>query len=179
MKRTAVVLLFVLLAVGVALALLWQRPRRPRPEGFDAPWAQLPELLERDWSTDAPKRDAVQAIFIEASEQMLHCNQEHWRETHGQVVKLTLLMEQRADGMQLRFVKSPQRDDLPALLLPCFEQALEKTKPVPSPERPGARWKLLVHVLIHPAADLPPEPWWHRFVPRSWRSGGDSAIHIG
>ncbi|PZR14508.1 MAG: hypothetical protein DI536_10660 [Archangium gephyra] len=179
MKRVAVIVLFMLLALAVGLALLWQRPRRPRPEGFDAPWAALPELMERDWSTDASKRDAVQALFIEASEQLQHCNQEHWREEEGSVVKLSLLLERQPDGMQLMFVKSAPRAELPPLLLSCFEQALEKTRPVPSTEPVGARWRLLVHVLIHPASELPPEPWWHRFVPQSWRSGGDSAIHIG
>lgn len=179
MKRVAVVLIFVLLALGIALALVWQRPRRARPEGFDAPWAAMPELVERDWSTDAPKRDAVQAIFIEASEQLQHCNQEHWRSTDGDVVKLDLLLEQQPDGMQLRFVRSPQRPDFPPFLLTCFERALENTRPVPSPEPVGTHWKLSVHMLVHAVGELPPEPWWHRFVPQSWRSGGDSAIHIG
>ena len=180
MKRAVVVTLLLLVAVAIAAVLLMQRPRRPRPEGFDAPWSQLPESPEKDWATDVLRSSTVQAAFVQANEGLQHCNMEHYRLEAGDAVKLDLLFEQQPDGMQLMFVRLPTRSDLPALLLPCFEQALEATKPVPTRDVPvGTRWRLGVHLLIHPASELPPEPWWYRFVPQSWRSGGDSAIHIG
>lgn len=180
MKRAVVFLAVVVMFVGLALALVVQRPRRPRPDGFDAPWAGLPLLPERDWATDPPKRDVVQAVFLEANEQLTHCNQEHWREEAGSAAKLELLFAQEARGMQLLFVRAEPDPALPALLLPCFEQALEKASPVPTAGLAGGtRWRISVHLLIHPAGELPPESWWHRYVPQSWRSGGDSAIHIG
>lgn len=180
MKRRIVVISLVVLFVAIALALVVQRPRRPRPTGFDAPWASFPETIERDWSTDALKRGVIQEIFAAASEDLQHCNMEHYRLPEGDVVKVDLLFEQEADGMQLMFARMPDRPTLSPLLLPCFEQALERSKPVPNTGLAvGTRWRLGVHVLVHPVTELPPEPWWHRFVPQSWRSGGDSVIHVG
>ncbi len=179
-KRRIVVIALVVLFVAIVLALVIQRPRRPRPEGFDAPWASLPETIERDWSTDVLKRGVIQDVFSAVSEELQHCNMELYRLADGDVVKADLLFEQQAAGMQLMFVRMPERPTLPPLLLPCFEQALERSRPVPNTGLAvGTRWRLGVHMLIHPVADLPPEPWWHRFVPQSWRSGGDSVIHVG
>ncbi|GMU59580.1 MAG: hypothetical protein AMXMBFR34_13430 [Myxococcaceae bacterium] len=179
MKRVVLAALVVLL-LGVAGLLVFKRPPRARPPGYDAPWASLPESPEQEWGVDPVKRSVVQEVFTVANEDLEHCNIEHYGGAQDDLVVFDLLFEQQPGGMQLVFAREVPRNDLPALLLPCFAQALERTPPVKrSGLEPGARWRVTVHLTVHAAGDLPPPPWWHRFVPDSWKSGGGSAIHIG
>ena len=178
MKRRAAALVVLVIAAVVVLSVL-QRPRRARPDGYDAPWAALPVDDERAWAGDATRREVVTSLFVEAREAMQHCNEELYRAQESGAVTIELLLAQEASGMRLVFARAEVLPQFPKLGR-CLEQALEATDAAPNPGTPeGTRWRLSAKVLLHPESELPPIPWWHRFVPPSWRSGGDSAIHIG
>lgn len=178
MKRRAAALVVLVIAAVVVLSVL-QRPRRARPDGYDAPWAALPVDDERAWAGDATRREVVTSLFVEAREAMQHCNEELYRAQESGAVTIELLLVQERDGMRLQFARAEALPQYPQLG-PCLERALEATGPAPNPGvAVGTVWRLSAKVLLHPEHELPPIPWWHRFVPPSWRSGGDSAIHIG
>ncbi len=179
MKKRLSIAVAVVLAVTVLGFSVMQRPRRPRPEGYDSLWAALPVSDESNWAPDAQRREVVMAIFLEARESLQHCNEELYRAPTSGAVTIELLLQRQPEGMQLVYARA---EDLPRFprLGRCLEQALEATQPASAPGIPaGTRWRLSAKIFLHPEDELPPIPWWHRFVPPSWRSGGDSAIHIG
>ena len=177
-KRLSLAAVVVITIVVLVLSVL-QRPRRARPEGYDSLWVALPISDESDWALDAQRREAVMAIFLEARESLQHCNEELYRAPESGAVTIELLLQQQPEGMQLLYARAEELPKFPNLGR-CLELALESTHPAPSPGiSAGTRWRLSAKILLHPEDELPPIPWWHRFVPPSWRSGGDSAIHIG
>ncbi len=178
MKRRTGLVVLGLVLLGLSASLFLKRPRRARPPGYEAPWAALSTVTQRDWAPDPTYREVVQAVFFEARAALEHCNEELYRRSEGAELEVELLMERTPEGMQLRFAHVPERPEAPRLAT-CIEQALESTAPAPAALPPGTRWRLSAIILLHPEDELPPIPWWHRFVPPSWRSGGDSAIHIG
>lgn len=178
MKRRAAAAVVLILGALLVLSVL-ERPRRARPADYDAPWAALPLDDERSWAADPVRREAVTRLFLEAREALQHCNEELYRAPESGAVTIELLMVQEQRGLRLQFARATASPGFPQLG-PCLEQALEATQPTPNPGvADGTRWRLSAKVLLHPEHELPPIPWWHRFVPPSWRSGGDSAIHIG
>ncbi len=180
MKRALALAVLVLAAAVLVFGATHYDPRRPRPEGWEAPWRALPLEPETSWAPDALKRGVVQRLFAQATDELTECSQEYFRAKVADVVPLELLLEAGAEGVRLAYVVTPPRADLPAGLLPCLERAIEKSKPVAGPGlAPGTRWRLGLSFLLNPVSDLPSPPWWERFVPASWRSGGSSGIHVG
>lgn len=176
MKRRALLAFSVLLA-GAGLAFLFHEPPRPRPPGFDAPWDGLPRAVERDWGPDPQKRLMVQKLFSDATEELERCNLAFDPGPEGGVLVVDLLFEQRAGGMQLVFARAEEDAAVDPRLATCISRELEEAGPVPTTEvATGTRWRLTTHVVLHPASELPPPPWWHRFVPASWRTGGRASV---
>jgi hypothetical protein len=179
MKKRLSIAVVVLIAIVLLVLSVLQRPRRARPEGYDSLWVALPISDESDWALDAQRREVVMAIFLEARESLQHCNEELYRAPVSGAVTIELLMQQQPEGMQLLYARAEDLPQFPQLGR-CLEQALERTEPSPMPGiSVGTRWRLSAKIFLHPEDELPPIPWWHRLVPPSWRSGGDSAIHIG
>jgi hypothetical protein len=57
---------------------------------------------------------------------------------------------------------------------------LERTTPVRARGLPASgQWRLGLTFLLPPATELIDEPWWERFVPDAFRSGGSLPIHVG
>jgi hypothetical protein len=155
-------------------------PRRPRPAGWRAPWDTLTLEPESVWAPDVARRTLVQALFFEATPALTECTEEYFRGVEAVTVQLELLFEAVPEGVRLTYVVPEVRGDLPAGLMPCVERALEKGKALPlKGAKAGDRWRLGLAFVINPVSELAPAPWWQRFVPDSWRSGGGSIIHVG
>jgi adenosine deaminase len=179
-KRRALLIISAVLLGGAALALVIHEPPRPRPPGFDAPWDGLPRAVERDWGPDPQKRLVVQKLFSDATEELARCNLAFDPGPEGGVLVVDLLFEQTSRGMQLAFARAEEDASVDPRLAACITRELEEAGPVPTADvAPGTRWRLTTHIALQPASELPPPPWWHRFVPAGWRSGGTSSIHVG
>ena len=174
----AVVAAVSLLAVLVG-SLLADAPRRPRPAGWRAPWDALPLLKEGEWAVDPVKRGLVQGEFFLATDELGQCVRRHGG-AEGEVLELELLVEAEHGGTHFEYVDAAPRTDLPAGLVSCVTRALEAVEPLPTPGLPdGTLWRLQLNFLVPPLADIPPVPWWKRFLPEGWRSGRSSGTHVG
>ncbi|MFZ5441903.1 MAG: hypothetical protein ACOZQL_18000 [Myxococcota bacterium] len=179
MKRLAVAGGVLALAVVSFVGSAWDPPRARGP-GWRAPWDALPLETEERWAPDRQRRFLVQALFAGAVDELTECTEEYFHERDSKLVQLELLIEVGKGGAQLTWVVPESRPELEAGLLPCLTRALEKTKPVPAPGvAVGTRWRLGLSFVLNPVDALVSPPWWQRFVPDDWRSGGGSAIHVG
>lgn len=180
MKRGLIGAVLVVLVAATVFVTTHFDPRRPRPEGWRTPWDALPLETESSWAPDVARRTLVQALFFEATPALTECTEEYFRGTEAVTVQLELLLEAVPEGVRLTYVVPEVRGDLPAGLMSCVERALEKGKPLPvKGAKPGLRWRLGLSFVVNPVSELEPAPWWQRFVPDSWRSGGGSVIHVG
>jgi hypothetical protein len=182
-KRRQVLMALVVLGLG-ALVLDFARrhydPRRPRPEGWKAAWASAPLEPESSWAPDPLRRAVVQQLFLQASPGLTHCMQEYFHGAEGDAAQLELLIAIDEAGAALRFVESSSKPGLEPGLLPCVERVLERTTPVRARGLPASgQWRLGLTFLLPPATELIDEPWWERFVPDAFRSGGSLPIHVG
>lgn len=179
MKRGLLLAVVVLMSAVLAFVISAWDPPRPRPDGWRAPWDSLPLEDESAWAPQRARRFLVQELFAGAVDELTECSQEYYREPESKTVQLELLIEVAADGARLAFVVPEPRGELAPGLMPCVVRALEKTKPVPTEFPAGTRWRLGLAFVLNPPAELKPAPWWQRFIPEAWRSGGGSAIHVG
>lgn len=152
------------LVVGLAAELLLYQPRRPRPEGWRAPWDGLALLKEGEWATDPLKRGVVQGEFFSASDQLEHCVRKY-EGNEGQVLVLELLVETERGGTHFEFVDADAHPVLSKQFVACVTGVLERAVPLPTPGLPvGTRWRLQVHFLVPPAQPAH-GPWWKRLLP--------------
>jgi hypothetical protein len=173
--------LLVAAALGVFLARHYE-PRRARPEDWRTPWAELPLETETAWSLQRTRREVVQQFFFEATDELTHCNAEYFRGADSSPTQLELLIDVHGGAAELRYVIGENRPELPPGLVPCVERALEKTHPVRHPglaDLDDVRWRMGLTFLFHPPVELRPTHWWDALLPDAWRSGGNSAIHVG
>jgi hypothetical protein len=169
-RRVVLVLAASLLVAALGLAILLQAPARSRPPGWKDPWARLPLEPEGSWTADPLKRGVVQASFFSATDSLTACLQKY-PAPGGVVIKLELLVETEHGGTHLEYVESSSRPDLPEGLVSCVTRVLEQGAPVLTPGvAEGTRWRLELAFLLPQPADLPPAPWWRRFLPDAWHS---------
>lgn len=167
------------LAVALFAMIFLYQPSRPRPEGWQQPWAALPLEHEGDWAIQPLKRGVVQACFFSATDTLTRCLQQYGA-PEGAVVKLELLLETEHGGTHPEYVVAAPRSDLPGGLVSCLTGALEAVTPVRTPQLPeGTLWRLEVPFLVPPLADLPVAPWWRRWVPAQWRPPGSRGNQVG
>jgi hypothetical protein len=184
-KRARLVLgvLVVVLAAGIgAFVASHHDPRRERGEGWRTRWDSLPLEGEAVWSMQRARREVVLQLFFEANDEIAHCNAEYFRGTEDASTQLELLLLVDGGAARVMYVVGEQKPELPPGLVSCVERALEKTRPVVHPALAGTndvRWRLGLLFLFHPPVEVPATPWWHRFVPDAWKSGGNSSIHVG
>ncbi|MBL8914885.1 MAG: hypothetical protein JNM17_29540 [Archangium sp.] len=182
MKRVlAIVVLLAIVGVSVFVAQHYE-PRRERPEGWRAKWDALPLDDESVWSLQKTRRDVVLQFFVRATDELTHCNQEYFRGTESTATKLELLIEVNGGAAKLMYAVGESKPEFPPGMVACVERALEKVQPVTHPGLAGTndtRWRMGLNFLFHPPLELPPARWWDRFVPDSWKSGGNSSIHVG
>jgi len=113
----------------------------------------------------------VQASFFSATDSLTHCLQKY-AAPGGAVLKLELMVETEHGGTHLEYVEASPRADLPEGLVSCLTRVLEQSPPVLTPGIPeGTLWHLELAFLVPQPADLPPAPWWRRFVPDAWHTG--------
>jgi hypothetical protein len=168
-------------AFGVFLAQHYE-PRRERPDGWRARWDALPLDTESVWSLQKTRREVVLQYFVEATDELAHCNAEYFRGTESTATQLELLITVDGGTATLVYAVGEQKPELPPGLVACVERALERSKPVKHPGLAGTndtRWRMGLSFLFHPPLELPPTHWWDRFVPDAWKSGGNSSIHVG
>lgn len=182
MKRALlVVAILMLVGIGVFLAKHYE-PRRERPDGWRTKWDALALDDESVWSLQETRRDVVLQFFVEATNELTHCNQEYFRGTEPTPAKLELLIEVNAGAARLVYVVGESKPEFPPGMVACVERALEKVKPMAHPGLAGTndtRWRMGLTFLFHPPVEVPAVRWWERFVPDSWKSGGNSSIHVG
>lgn len=180
MKRahTLVLIVAALSAVlALAASLLLDAPRRPRPEGWRAPWEGLPLVKEGEWAVDATKRGVVQGEFFLVTDELSQCVRKHGGEDAE--VKLELLVETERGGTHFEYVDAQPGHHAPRALVSCVTRSLESADPLPTPSLPeGTRWRLEVTFLVPPLKELPQVPWWKRLLPERWRSGSKTP-HVG
>ena len=182
MKRSVRVLLVLVafsVVTGLAVSILGEAPRRPRPPGYRAEWDGLPLKLEGEWALDATRRGVVQGEFFLATDELAPCVQRHGGS--GATLKLELLVETEQGGTHFEYVEAQAvpGPPVPEGLASCVTRVLEGTAPLPTPGLPeSTRWRLEVNFLVPPSSDLPRVPWWKRFIPERWR-GSPSGNHIG
>ena len=172
MKRARVISLIAAIVVIIALAvsLLGDAPRRPRPEGFRASWDKLALLQEGEWAVDQFLRGVVQAEFFVSTDDLSRCVQKYGGS--GASVKLELLLEAEHGATHVEFVDAEPRTELPEGLVSCVTRSLEAADPLPTPAvAEGSKWRLEYSFLVPPIADLPRLKWWERFIPERWRAG--------
>ena len=176
MKRVIIAVVVAVVVFAIAASLLIDGPRRPRPEGWKAPWASLPLIKEGEWAVDPLKRGVVQGEFFHATDGLSHCVRKHGG-AEGAVVKLELLVETEHGVSHFEYVDAEPRADLPEWLVSCITRTLEEAIPLPTPGLPeGTRWRLELSFLVPPLEELPQVPWWKRWLPRPGPSGGN---HVG
>jgi hypothetical protein len=165
---TAVAALLVVgLGVVIALGLLEPGPRA-RPADWAKEWTAAPLELEGDWSMNPHKRGALQQVFVAATGPLSRCVQAH-RPPEGQQLRLELFTETVAGGTELEWVEVEETARVPDAFRRCVVAALEGTEEQRTPNvPPGTRWRLEYHFLVPPLSDLPPVPWWERYLPGLW-----------
>lgn len=153
---------------------LMSAPRRPRPEGFRAPWDGLPLLKEGEWSTDALKRGVVQGEFFSSTDELAHCVKKY-DGAQGQVLVLELLVETERGGTHFEYVEAEPHPVISQALSGCVTRVLEQAVSLPTPAlAEGTRWRLQVHFLVPPTSEVVEDPWWKKLLPGRWRgSKGD------
>lgn len=175
--RLAAVVLTVLFALFV---LTHFEPRRERPQGWQAAWAQVPSQPESQWAIDPVEREAMQRLFLQVTERLAHCSAEYVGQAELAPLDLELFLESDAVGPRILYAVGVERAELPRGLVPCLERALERTRPVEGlGVAAGVRWRLRHSFLLHPVGELPAEPWYERLVPPSLKSGGNLPVYVG
>ena len=167
--------------LGLLAVFVWTHyePRRERPEGWEATWAAVPLQPESVWAVQPAQREVMQQLFMQVGERLSHCSAE-WVHTELPPLELELFIEADAVGPRVLFAKAVAAAEVPAPLAPCVERALEQTRPVKeSGVTPGRRWRLHHSFLLHLPDELRPEPWYERFVPDSFKSGGSAPVYMG
>lgn len=166
---TVAALLVVGLGIVIALGLFEPKPKA-RPADWAKAWSAAPLELESDWSMNPSKRGALQQVFMAATGPLSRCVQTH-RPPEGQQVRLELFTETVAEGTEFEWVDAEETASVPAAFRQCVVAALEGTEEQPTPKiPPGTRWRLEYHFLVPPLTDLPPVPWWERYLPGLWHA---------
>lgn len=182
MKKVALALAVLVLAAAALFLARHYEPRRERPEGWRTKWDSLPLDTETVWSLQKTRREVVQQFFFDATEELTHCNQEYFRGADSTPAQLELLIEVNGGVARLVYVVGEAKPEFPPGMVSCVERALEKAKPVTHPGLAGTtdtRWRMGLTFLFHPPVEVPPTRWWDALIPESWRSGGNSSIHVG
>lgn len=182
MKRVLLVVGLIAIAAFAFFLAQHYEPRRPRPDGWRAKWDTLPLDTEAVWSLQKARREVVQQIFFQATDDLTHCNQEYFRGTESMPAQLELLIAVNNGAAQLLYVVGESRPEFPPGMIACVERALEKTQPVMHPGLAGTndtRWRMGLTFLFHPPVEVPPTHWWDALIPDAWKSGGNSSIHVG
>jgi len=156
-------------------------PRRARPDGYRAGWDSLPLETESTWSMQKTRREVVLNAFYVATPKLQHCNAEYFRGADSLATQLELLIQVRGGRAEFVYVNAEPKPELSPALLTCIERALERVSPVAHPAlgTDEVKWRLGLSFLFHPPVEVEADAWWERFVPDSWRSGGNSSIHVG